>query len=112
LILLSTAWARTGFFYKIWSEGDARDWLKIEARVDDCRHISQADLDRERRSMPASAFAREYENVFDSLDSRFFDADAIAGAFGAVAGPTPPLTDGDPDPVVSRAPAFGSRAFA
>jgi hypothetical protein len=50
--------------------------------------------------------------VRDSLESRFFDADAIAGAFGAVAGPTPPLADRDPDPVVSRAPAFGSRAFA
>src|SRR3984957_9863379 len=29
LILLSTAWARTGFFHKIWSEGDSTDWLKI-----------------------------------------------------------------------------------
>jgi hypothetical protein len=62
--------------------------------------------------MPASAFAREYENVFDSLESRFFDGDAIAAAFGAVVGPTPPLADDDPDPVVSRAPAFSSRAFA
>ena len=112
LILLSTAWARSGFFHKIWSEGDSRDWLKIEARVDECRHISQADLDRERRSMPPAVFAREYENAFDSLEARFFDADTIAAAFGAVVGPTPPLADGDPDPVVSRAPAFGSRAFA
>ena len=48
--------------------------------------------------MPASAFAREYENVFDSLEARFFDADAIAAAFGAVVSPTPPLPDGDPDP--------------
>ena len=78
LILLSTAWARMGFFYRIWSEGDARDWLKIEASVDECQHISKADLERERRSMPASAFAREYENVFDSLEARFFNADAIA----------------------------------
>lgn len=62
--------------------------------------------------MPASAFAREYENVFDSPESRFFNADAIAAAFGAVVDPTPPLADGHPDPVVSRAPTFGSRAFA
>ena len=105
------AWARTGFFYKIWSEGDPRDWLKIEARVDECKHISAVDLDRERRSMPASAFAREYENVFDSLESRFFDAAAIAAAFGAVVGPTPPLADGDLDPIITRTPAFGERAF-
>jgi hypothetical protein len=112
LILLSTAWARQGFFYRIWTEGDPQDWVKIEARVDECRHISKADLDRERRSMPPAVFAREYENVFDSLEARFFDAEAIAAAFGAVVGPTPPLTDCDPDPVVSRTAAFGSRAFA
>jgi hypothetical protein len=111
LILLSTAWARQGFF-RIWTEGDPQDWVKIEARVDECRHISKADLDRERRSRPQAVFAREYENAFDSLEAGFFDADAIAAAFGAVVGPTPPLADGDPDPVVSRAPAFGSRAFA
>ncbi len=112
LILLSTAWARQGFFYRIWTEGDPQNSVKIEARVDECQHISKADLDRERRSMPPAVFAREYENAFDSLEARFFNADAIAAAFGAVAGPTPPLAHGDPDPVVSRAAAFGSRAFA
>jgi hypothetical protein len=108
LMLLSTAWARQGFFYRIWSEGDPHDWLKIEAKVDQCRHISQADLERERRSMSPGAFAREYENVFDSLESRFFDLDAIQAAFGSVEAPTPPIGDGDPDPIVSRAPAFDS----
>ena len=88
-----------------------RDWLKIEARVAECLHISEADLDRERRAMPASAFAREYENAFDCLESRFFDADAIAGAFGAVVGPTPPIPSGDPDPIITRTPAFGERTF-
>jgi hypothetical protein len=109
LILLSTAWARDGFFYRIWSEGDCHDWLKIEAKVDDCRHISTADLARERRSMSPSAFAREYENVFDSIESRFFSEDLIASMFGAVISPTPPPPpDGDPDPVVSRSPAFAA----
>ena len=61
--------------------------------------------------MPASAFAREYENVFDSLEARFFDADVIAAAFGAVISPTPPIPDGDPDPIITRTPAFGERAF-
>jgi hypothetical protein len=109
LLLLSTAWARIGFFYRIWAEGDPRDWTKIEARVDECRHISAADLERERRSMPPAVFAREYQNVFDSLETRFFDADTIAAAFGGILGPTPPIPDGDPDPIVSRAPAFAGR---
>jgi hypothetical protein len=106
LILLSTAWARQGFFYRIWTEGDPQDWFKIEAKVDECRHIMNSDLERERRSMSPAAFAREYENVFDSIEVRFFDADAIAAAFGGISGPTPPMPDGDPDPIVSRAPAF------
>jgi hypothetical protein len=109
LVLLSTAWARQGFFYRIWTEGDERDWLKVEAKVDECRHISQLDLNRERRSMSPAAFQREYMNMFDAIESRFFDADAIAAAFGSVSAPTPPMPDGDPDPVVSRAPAFGDR---
>lgn len=108
LILLSTAWARQGFFHRIWAEGDPRDWVKIEARVDECRHISKADLDRERRSMPPAVFAREYENTFDSLEARFFGADAIAAAFGGILGPTPPLPDSDPD-LVSVGPAFARR---
>jgi hypothetical protein len=112
LVLLSTAWARQGFFYRIWTEGDGRDWLKIEAKVDACRHISGADLERERRSMSPAAFAREYENVFDALESRFFDADAIAAMFGGVEGAAPPPSGPDPDPVVSRAPAFVTPSFA
>jgi hypothetical protein len=109
LVLLSTAWAKQGFFYRTWTEGDEQHWIKIEAKVDECRHISSADLDRERRSMSPAAFAREYENVFDAIESRFFDADAIAAAFGSVSAPTPPMPDGDLDPVVSRAPAFDGR---
>ena len=109
LILLSTAWAKLGFFYKIWTDGDPQDWMKIEACVEECRHISAADLQRERRSMSPAAFAREYENQFDSVERRFFDMDAIASAFGGD-GLSPPDLDGDPDPVVAVAPAF--RRFA
>jgi hypothetical protein len=112
LILLSTAWARQGFFYRIWTEGDPADWAKLEAKVDACRHISSADLDRERRSMSPAAFAREYENTFDSIESRFFDAAAIAAAFGSVSAPTPPTPNGDPDPIISRSPAFDGRFVA
>ena len=84
---------------------------EIEARVDECQHISPADLERERRSMAPAVFAREYENAFDSLETRFFDADAIAAAFGAVSSPTPPIPEGDLDPIITRTPAFGERAF-
>jgi hypothetical protein len=111
LILLSTAWAKDGFFHRVWSEGDPRDWIKIEAKVSECCHISSEDIERERRAMPASVFAREYENVFDSLESRFFSAESIAAAFGVVVGPTPPMPeeDSNADPVLARTSVFGRR---
>ena len=112
LILLSTAWAKEGFFYRVWSEGDLRDWIKIEAKVSECRHISPEEIERERRAMPASVFAREYMNQFDALESRFFSADAIAAAFGAVIGPSPDPEEGSDDPVVIRRPVFNQRVLA
>ena len=101
LILLSTAWARIGFFYRDLERRRRERLARNEARVDECLHISAADLDRERRSMPASAFAREYENIFDSLESRFFDLAVIDAAFGGVSAPRrlfPKTTRPDPVP--------------
>jgi hypothetical protein len=107
VMLLSTAWAKAGFFYRIWTEGDPRDWAKIEAMIDECAHLSPDDIERERRSMPASVFAREYLNEFDSLESRLFDLNSLAAAFGEVIGPTPEVTQaGNEDPIVSTEGAF------
>jgi len=105
LMLLSTAWAKDGFFYRVWSEGDTRDWIKIEAKVSECRHIPPEEVERERRAMPANAFAREYLNQFDSLETRFFSPDAIVAAFGGVMGPTPETVNGE-DPIIENAGAI------
>jgi Terminase large subunit, T4likevirus-type, N-terminal len=111
LMIVSTAWARQGFFYRIWSEGEGNpaypaDWARIEATIEQCRHLSPELIERERRSMPAAVFNREYLNQFDSLESRFFDVGSIDAAFGSVIGPTPEVAD---DPVRSRQPAFAIR---
>jgi hypothetical protein len=113
VMLLSTAWAREGFFYRLWAEGDPRDWTKIEARIDECTHLTPEDIERERRSMPTSVFAREYQNTFDSLETRFFNPESIAAAFGETLGPSPDVTsEGNDDPIVSRERAFGGRPLA
>ncbi|WP_174514214.1 DEAD/DEAH box helicase [Methylocella tundrae] len=115
VMLLSTAWAKEGFFYRLWSDGDQRDWLKIEARIDECTHLTPADVERERRAMPATVFAREYLNIFDSLESRFFAPDAIAAAFGDVQGPMPEAVTfegNEADPILARTSAFARNPFA
>ena len=80
------------------------DWTRTEATIEDCRHLSPELIERERRSMPAAVFNREYMNQFDSLESRFFDVGSIDAAFGSVIGPTPEVAC--EDPVRSRQPAF------
>jgi hypothetical protein len=85
LMLLSTAWAREGFFYKVWAEGSNQDWTKIEARIETCSHISKADIEAERRALPRNVWLREYENHFDLTESRTFDPDMIDSMFGATA---------------------------
>ncbi len=112
LVVLSTAWARDGFFYRIWSEGDPCDWIKIEAIVFECRHLTPEIISAERRAMPASVFAREYLNQFDSIESRFFNTDGLASAFGDIDSPSPDaMPESGTDPVVVSSPAFGGKAF-
>lgn len=114
VMLLSTAWAQDGFFYRIWTEGDPLDWTKVEARITECTHLSSDDIERERRSMPASVFAREYLNEFSGTESRLFNLDSLAAAFGRVVGPTPEVTQAgkDDDPIVSTKKAFSKLQLA
>jgi hypothetical protein len=109
-MLLSTAWAKQGFYYRVWSEAPPKDWLKIEAKLSECRHIDQATIEREQRDLGAKVFAREYDNQFDSLEQRFFDMGSVDNAFGAIEAPTPPVETANEDPVIHRAPAFGNIA--
>ena len=104
LMLLSTAWAKEGFFYKVWTDGDANDWMKIQARIEDCAHLTKDDIERERRSMPESVFRREYLCEFDQTDTRFFSLAGLANAFGDVIDATPELQADDP--IIASARAF------
>jgi hypothetical protein len=110
LILLSTAWAASGHFFKIWSEGDDKDWVKIQAFIQDCSHLTPEQIERERRSMPDNVFRREYMGEFDQTDSRFFNLNSIDDAFGGVvdSAPQPPPEDQDPERIIARGRAFNN----
>jgi hypothetical protein len=62
--------------------------------------------------MPPAVFAREYENAFDSFEARFFDADAIAAAFGGTLGPTPPIPPAIPTPSFPRSGICGENLMS
>jgi hypothetical protein len=88
------------------------------------RSSMPSDLAKEiaRRTLytlsPSAWCRRELKLILDPWQADLIDApagrraislthDAIAAAFGSVEGPAPPPPGADPDPVVSRAPAFG-----
>lgn len=116
LVLASTAWLSSGFFYDTFVNGSSEDWMKLEAKPQDTGRISQAFLDAERRALGPRAYAREYENVFDSDDASVFSLVDIDAAFGTVIVPTPPLkpagaTEAGLDPVTNTQPAFTRDPF-
>jgi hypothetical protein len=86
LICLSSAWARTGFFYLSWAEGGS-GWHRVSVTPGDCPRISREFLEEERAALGERVYAREYENEFSAADDAAFDPDAVARALSA------PLTE-------------------
>lgn len=79
LILLSTAFAKQGFFFHEWTEGGPT-WERILVPAADCPRIPADWLEQERRRLPASVFAREYQCVFGELEGAVFDYEIIQAA--------------------------------
>lgn len=107
VLVVSTAWAAQGFFYRLWTGGEG--WVKIRADITECSHLTPEDIERERRSMPAAAFRREYLRELDQTETRFFDPGSLAAAFGLDGVLMPDVTvDGITDPVVHKQNAFNN----
>ncbi len=80
LILLSTPFGKTGFFYRTWSEGGS-EWLRIRVTADDCPRISPEFLEEERRTLPPWWFRQEYYCEFEDSEAQVFPSEAIRRAF-------------------------------
>ncbi len=104
--MLSTAWAKSGVFWRTWDAGVG--WTKIEAKIDECTHLTSEDIESERRDMSTAVFNREYLNVFDSLESRFFDQGSIASAFGESGVLEAGVISEGNDPIIGAQRAFGN----
>jgi hypothetical protein len=78
LILCSTPWGQRGHFYKIWTEGEA--WLKLKVIASECKRISHAFLEEERKALGPWVFAQEYEGEFVGDESQLFTLSMIKNA--------------------------------
>ena len=63
ILAMSSAGATQGWYWQAWTEADS-GWAKIEVLSSECPWIAQSELDRERRSLPAKIYEREYCNRF------------------------------------------------
>ncbi|MFN7985906.1 MAG: terminase family protein [Thermoanaerobaculia bacterium] len=74
LVALSTPWAKAGWYYAAWTSPEP--WERFRVTASDCPRIPSAFLEEERRALPPSVFAREYEATFtDAEDAYFRDSD-------------------------------------
>jgi hypothetical protein len=80
LVTMSTPWGKRGWWYQAWSEG-GDDWQRFEIPASRCPRISTEFLEAERRAIPPTWFASEYECEFVEPDDAFFRYEDIARAF-------------------------------
>ena len=79
LWLMSTPWAKRGFFYDIWTRGGAQ-WKKVRVPATECPRISSEFLEEEREWMDERAFRREYQCEFSDAEAALFDRDLLMEA--------------------------------
>jgi len=80
LIAMSTPSGRRGWWWEAWDQG-GDDWQRFEVQATACRRISAEWLEQERRALPASWFAAEYECEFTDIDDAAFRGQDIDAAF-------------------------------
>jgi hypothetical protein len=74
IILMSTPYTSTGFFYSLWHNADG--WQRIEFKTADCPRVAKEWLDARRREDPLR-YAREYECQFGAADDALFTAEML-----------------------------------
>ncbi|MFO0796346.1 MAG: terminase family protein [Gemmataceae bacterium] len=78
LVCLSTAFAKSGFFYDAWTGPDA--WTRVKVTADMNPRVSRAFLDEERRVLGPRWFGMEHLCEFGDDAAAVFRADDIRAA--------------------------------
>jgi hypothetical protein len=100
-VALSSAFAKSGFFYDLWTAGGP-NWLRLSVKASECPRISREFLESERRILGPRWYAQEYENeFFDSVAAVFSSVDIDRAATDDVkplfAAKVPTITPDDAD---------------
>lgn len=80
LVLLSTPFAKRGFFHDEWTNGGP-DWERIRITAYDCPRISKTFLEEEKRSLGQRWFNQEYCCEFLDSEDNLFEYDTVMNAF-------------------------------
>jgi hypothetical protein len=88
-VALSSAFARSGWFFELWQEGETGKRLRLSVKASECPRISPEFLAEERRILGDRWYEMEYENVFGDAVDAVFSTDDIRRAAERGAGVAP-----------------------
>lgn len=116
-VALSTAFAKSGWFYERWVDPQEQ-CLRLSIKATDCPRIPPEFLEGERRKLGKRWYEMEYMNVFGDDCAAVFSVDDISRAItrdvlplftsARPVGTTSPITEGESKPK----PLFGVRPMA
>ena len=107
-VALSTAFSKSGWFYKTWTDR-AEPYLRLSVRATDCPRIPREFLAAERRKLGPRWFDMEYMNVFGDDVAAVFSSGDVARAVSPDVKPLfddDPAADPEPSVSVGVAPLF------
>ncbi len=81
IILISTPWAKSGFFYDIWVKGSEEEWFKLAVPATECPRIPETFLKRARKEHGERFFKQEYMCEFLDHEFQLFSTELIASCF-------------------------------
>jgi hypothetical protein len=74
IVLMSTPFVASGFFYYLWHNADG--WQRFEQKTADCPRVSRGWLEARRREDPLR-FSREYECAFSNPEDSLFTVEML-----------------------------------
>ena len=75
MVALTTPWGKRGFFYSEWTRGEG--WERVKITAPECKRISEAFLEGERRALPESWYRQEYLCEFSENENGVFRYDQV-----------------------------------